>query len=284
MKHIFLGLLLVHTTWLFSQTDSLMMDPALQPDKNQSNWEKAKYDGVSAFKGIMHAYSRPFHWKGNDWLTVGAVVAGEAALYTVDTDLEAYFTNQGEHIPEGLKEFGWHLGKPQYNYLLIGGIYVGGLLTKNEKVRRTGVLMISSATATGVFQTVMKTVVGRARPGAELGKHDFEMFSSKASHHSFPSGHTMLSFTLAHALAKQFDNVWLKAGIYAVGSITPLSRMWVRAHWATDVALGAVISIVTVDSIDKFLNQSNRYPEANKNKISWRFKSGYSTFGVIGTF
>ncbi|RSK40232.1 phosphatase PAP2 family protein [Mangrovimonas spongiae] len=283
MKRFFLSCVFLCCGLAFSQINTIEQPTDSLPDQ-QTTWEKIKYDGVSAFKGITHVYSRPFHWEGDDWLTAGAIIAGEALFYSVDTDLDTYFGNQGKDIPQGIKDFGWYLGKPQYNYLIIGGIYAGGLLTKNEKVRRTGVLMISSATATGVFQTVIKTVVGRARPGAGLGKHDFEMFSSKASHHSFPSGHAMLSMTLAHSLAKQFDNIWLKAGIYAVGSITPLSRMWDRAHWATDVVFGTVISILTVDSIDNYLNKANRYPEATKNKISWRFKAGYNTFGVVGTF
>lgn len=267
----------------YSQKDTLLIDQEKTKEQS-STWEKVKYDGASAFKGITYLYSRPLHWKEKDWLTAGAIVAGEVMLYSVDTNLDRYFANQSENIPDGLKEFGWTLGKPQYSYLIIGGIYVGGLLTKNEKVRRTGVLLISSASALGLFQTATKYVVGRARPKANLGKHDFDMFSSEASHHSFPSGHAIISMTLAHALAKQFDNIWIKMGIYAVGAITPISRMWERAHWATDVVFGTVIAVLGVNSIDNYLNKSNRYPDAYKNKISWRFTAGYNTVGLVGTF
>ena len=32
-----------------------------------SAWEMLAYDGASAFGGLKHAYSRPFHWKKNDF-------------------------------------------------------------------------------------------------------------------------------------------------------------------------------------------------------------------------
>lgn len=279
---LFIAVSLLIPQDIFSQNDTLLV--AKETTLKQTVWQNLKYDGLSVFGGVKYTYSRPFHWEERDFIRLIGFVASEAILYSLDTNLDSYFSDQGENVPSWLVKSGWYLGKPQYNYAIIGSIYTFGLLTKNEKIRRTGVLMISSATAAGLLQTTFKTVVGRARPGVGLGKHDFNMFSNKASHHSFPSGHTILSFTLAHALAKQFDNIWIKSGIYAIGSITPLSRMWERAHWATDVFAGMIIGIMSVESVDRFLNTSNRHKKLLQNRISWHFKAGVSTVGIIGTF
>lgn len=61
---------------------------------------------------------------------------------------------------------------------------------------------------------------------------------------------------MAHSIAKQFDNIYTKIGIYSVASIIPISRLVADAHWLSDVALGTAISIIVVDSVDKFLFNS----------------------------
>lgn len=255
---------------------------------DQNLWQRLKYDGVAAFQGLTYAYSRPLHWQEKDLLTAGAFVGSELILYSVDTNINRYFINQEPDAPQVLKEFGWYFGSPQNNYMAMGGIYLVGLFTNNQKVRRTGVLMISAASAAGLIQTISKNAIGRARPGTGRGKHHFSMFSKSPGAHSFPSGHAILSFTFAHAIAKQFDNIWVKSGIYAVGLIAPVSRLWEGAHWATDIGAGLFISVVTVDAIDKFLFKEKKYnvaiPKRVQHKISWHFRPGVGTVGVVGVF
>ena len=246
--------------------------------------EMLAYDGASAFGGLKHACSRPFHWKKNDFFTAGAIILGTGALYAFDEDSSEWFRNQEEAVPGIFKETGYYLGKPLYNYSINGGVYLIGLVTKNEKWRKTGVLLISSATTVGLLQTVGKTFVGRARPIANVGKGSFKPFSNEAAYHSFPSGHTILAFTTFYAIGKQFENPWAKGGFYALGLLSPVTRLWSGAHWLTDVALSIAVSVVVVDSIDKYLNKE-RYPQSfSKDKISWRLQVGAGTIGLRGTF
>lgn len=249
-----------------------------------STWEILAYDGMSTFGGLKYAYSRPFHWGGKDFLTAGAIILGTGALYTFDEDSSDWFRNQEEDVPGVFKEAGYYLGKPLYNYSLNGGVYLVGLITKNEKIRKTGVLLFSSSVAVGLIQSVSKTFVGRARPVADVGKASFKPFSSEAAYHSFPSGHTILAFTTFYAIGKQFKNPWAKGGFYALGLLSPVTRLWSGAHWLTDIALSVAVSVVVVDSIDKYLNKE-RYPgTTSKDKISWRFQVGPGTIGLRGTF
>ena len=209
---------------------------------------------------------------------------GTGALYTFDEDSSDWFRNQEDDIPRVIKETGYYLGKPLYNYSINGGVYLIGLFTKNEKWRKTGVLLISSSVTVGLIQTVSKTLVGRARPIADVGKGSFEPFSKEAAYHSFPSGHTILAFTTAYAIGKQFKNPWVKGGIYTLGLVSPVSRLWSGAHWLTDVALSIAVSVVVVDSIDKYLNKE-RYPQQfSKDKISWSLEVGPGTVGLRGSF
>ncbi|MDJ0645195.1 MAG: phosphatase PAP2 family protein [Flavobacteriaceae bacterium] len=250
----------------------------------ESIWQLMKYDGKTAFGGLKHAYTRPLYWKGKDFLTLGGVALGTYILYTFDEESSEYFIKQEEDIPELVQDFGWYFGAPQNTYMLYGGIYGVGLLTRNEKLRHTGVLLIASATAAGFIQTLSKNAFGRARPLTFEGRGSFKPFSSEGAYHSFPSGHAILSFTTAHAIARQFDSWWVKAPIYLVGSIAPASRLWVGSHWLTDVALGMALSVVIVDSIDNYLKDTNKYDLKKKKKVTWRLNVGANRLGVVGTF
>jgi len=99
---------------------------------------------------------------------------------------------------------------------------------------------VSSATATGFLQQVMKSVVGRARPVSGKSKDTFDPFRKERNYHSFPSGHAMMAFTNAYAIAKQFKNPWLKAGIYTVGLVPGISRVWDGQHWLSDIAVSVL--------------------------------------------
>lgn len=245
----------------------------------------AVYDAQAMIGGVAHTYTSPTRWKGNDWVVAGTIVGGTAVLYFADNDVSTFARNQRDDVPNVLNEFGERFGSPQVAYGLTAGTYLFGLFTKNEKIRKTGALMTSSAVAAGFLQTVLKTTVGRARPTSERGDFDFRPYSGDSRFRSFPSGHTILAVTVAHSIAKQFDNVWIKAGIYTVGSIVPLQRLWKGAHWLTDVALSSALSILIVDSVDSYMNQKNLYPDGSKKKgITWNVNLGLGRAGISGSF
>ncbi|WP_299312588.1 phosphatase PAP2 family protein [uncultured Aquimarina sp.] len=267
------------------QSESTPEEKIEKSEHEMTRWQMLKYDGVSAFGGVKNAYTQPFRWKSKDWATLGGIVAGTALIYLIDEPASDFFTDQEDDIPSFIKETGFRFGKPLINYGLTTGVYAFGLITKNEKVRKTGVLLIASATAGGIIQTISKTLAGRARPYTGKGKDSFQFYASEADYHSFPSGHAILSFTTAYAISKQFNNPYVKGGIYALGLVSPISRLWSGAHWLTDVTLGIVLSVVIVDGIDNYLNKKERYVyDSKKFKIKWDLKLGAGQLGVVGRF
>ncbi|KGK31859.1 phosphatase PAP2 family protein [Cellulophaga baltica] len=254
-------------------------------DSTETTWQSFKYDLGSVFGGVGYSYTRPLHWQGKQWATLGAITAGTGILYIFDEETSNFSIRQKEGIPEFIRDYGSEFGSPQYNYMFTGGVYLTGLVTKNEKLRRTGVLLIASATSAGLLQQLTKSLVGRARPISGKTKDTFDPFNPSRNFHSFPSGHTMLAFTNAYAIAKQFKNPWTKAGIYTVGLIPGVSRMWDGQHWLTDVALGVAISIFTVESIDRYLDgrYDEKYNDQSK-KVSWNLDLGPGKIGIVGRF
>lgn len=258
------------------------------PNKN-NNWEKFTYDLNNIVGGVGHAYVRPLSWEEKQVGLFGGVVIGIMGLYTIDDEADMWFRNQEPHIPKLVKDYGWYYGNPQNNYAFNGIVYLTGLFTNNDRIRRTGVLMISSATATGLLQQISKSLVGRARPRSGLKKNDFRPFQRDSDFHSFPSGHTALAFSNAHALAKQFKNPWLKGGIYLLGSIPPLTRLWNGAHWLTDIALSVALSVATVEAIDNYLGKRYGNPSEQEKlnvekRVSWRLVLKPNSVGVAMNF
>ena len=279
-------ILIVVLIFTFSSSKlSAQQLPYSKPSDTARTWELLRYDLKTAFHSVKHSFTRPAHWKQKDFTKLGALLVGTVALSAVDEEANRFFARQEPHVPKIIKDFGWYVGNPQNYFTASAGIYGFGLFTKNEKIRKTGILIISSSFTTGILQSIGKTGIGRARPTAKIGSAAFDPFSKASKYHSFPSGHTVLSITMAHAIAKQFDNTWSKITVYTLGSIAPISRLLDGAHWLTDVTFSTALSIIVVDGIDKFLFNSNAYDYPKKEKsIAWNFTFSPNQIGVIGTF
>jgi membrane-associated phospholipid phosphatase len=254
-------------------------------DSAETRWSMFKYDIATIFQGVGYSYTRPLHWEGNQWAQFGAVVGGTALVYLADDDTSRFIRNNREGVPQVIRDYGEFYGNPSNNYIATSGVYAVGLITKNEKLRRTGVLLVSSATSAGLLQQVLKSVVGRARPLADLGKDTFDPFNSSRNFHSFPSGHALLAFTNAYAIGKQFKSPWVKAGIYTIGAIPGISRVWDGQHWLSDMVFAFAISIATVESIDRYLDKKydQKYND-QKKLVSWNLNFGPGTMGVTVNF
>ncbi|MFD2566488.1 phosphatase PAP2 family protein [Pseudotenacibaculum haliotis] len=257
--------------------------------KDRNLWQEFTYDMGNIFGGMGHAYSRPFHWEKKQWNHFLYIAGGTAALYHVDDEVDSWVNGWRGNVPDWLADYGNEYGNPNNNYMITGAVYLTGLLTKDEKLRRTGVLLISSASAAGLLQQVSKRIIGRARPRANRGSDVFDPFhiDRVRDYDSFPSGHAMLGFTNAYVIAKQFKSPWIKAGLYTVGSIPGIIRIVDRFHWISDIAFSTVISIFIVEAIDKYLDKKydKKYNDVEKKTaFDWDLQISPRGVGVVMRF
>lgn len=284
-KALLLLLLLSAVAKSFSQAPKISLN--LNSDKNL--WQKITYDLGNMAGGMGYAYSRPLHWEKRQFTNFSYVAAGTASLYLIDDNVDNWANGWRGDVPRWLVDYGNDVGSPNNNFMLTGAVYLTGLFTKNPKLRRTGVLLISSASASGLMQQISKRIIGRARPKADVGKDVFDPlhFDRVFNYDSFPSGHVMLGFTNAYAIAKQFKSPWVKAGLYTLGSIPGLSRVIDRFHWISDVAFSTAISIFIVEAIDRFLDTKydDKYNLIKKDKkVAWDLQVTPQSFGVVMNF
>jgi membrane-associated phospholipid phosphatase len=280
-------------TILFLFCFSTSAQDSLTTDLPETKWGLFKYDIGNMVKGVGYSYARPLHWQGKQWAQFGGVVAGTALVYSVDYETSRFIRANRESVPNWIREYGEFYGSPQNNFLATSGVYLVGLFAKNEKLRRTGVLLVASAASSGLLQQILKSAVGRARPAADLGKFTFDPFNSDRKFHSFPSGHALLAFTNAYAIGKQFKSPWVKAGIYTIGAIPGISRVWDGQHWLSDFVFAIAVSVATVESIDRYLDrkydkkyndEAARQAYLKDKKTSWDLNFGAGSVGLAIRF
>ncbi len=90
-------------------------------------------------------------------------------------------------------------------------------------------ILIRAQALNAVITRAFKVAANRRRPG---GSHD-----------SMPSGHTTASFASAAVLGEHFG--W-QTGVpaYAVAGFVGWTRVRDRAHWLTDVVIGAAVGTI----------------------------------------
>ncbi len=99
------------------------------------------------------------------------------------------------------------------------------------------------------FARLFKIIIGRARPEFFLktGAYGFYGFKWSGHYHSFPSGHTLMAFTLATSLSLIFPR--FRFLFYPLAALFSLSRIFLFKHYFSDVIGTAAIGIVLASTV-----------------------------------
>jgi membrane-associated phospholipid phosphatase len=207
-------------------------------------------------------WTSPLRTKYKDliWLLPASGIL--TALFLTDNDFSGALTNN--HKPTRLERdisnafgqiggYGPTLGVP-------GGLIVTGFLTKNDRMRETGVLQYKAIAHASLLFLAVSRIAGRNKPNnARKGKGEF--FEGGTS---FPSGHVLNSFTSASVLAHEYsDKPWVGIIAYTLSSLVAGSRVTQAIHFPSDVFVSVVAGIL----IGRYVVEHNsKYaPSAKEN-------------------
>ena len=115
-------------------------------------------------------------------------------------------------------------------------LVLGALIIWKGRRTEGASMMLSVVLALCICDLVLKPIIDRGRPFDEL---DLDVLMSLQTTSSFPSGHTASAFAGAVSLL-MIDRRWGIAAL-AYAAFVALSRVYVCAHWPTDVVAGAVL-------------------------------------------
>jgi membrane-associated phospholipid phosphatase len=161
-------------------------------------------------------------------LIAGIGGAGSLAVHPRDDEIAADvydpsgarhdFFRAGASIGDGVEQSAFAVGT-----------YVVGRLWW-PRIANAGADLVDAQIVNGVLTQGIKVATQRRRPNG--------------GPHAFPSGHTSATFATAEVIREHFGWKW-GAPAYAVGAYVSVSRMVDNKHWASDVAFGTAIGLVS---------------------------------------
>ena len=125
-----------------------------------------------------------------------------------------------------------------------GGIFwicLGLALAVIPKTRKCGICMLLSMALTFILgNLVIKNIVARPRPFTIATEIALKI--PQPGEYSFPSGHTMNSFTAAATVFLFYKKPGIAA--FVLAALIAFSRMYLFVHYPTDILAGMVLGIV----------------------------------------
>jgi membrane-associated phospholipid phosphatase len=106
--------------------------------------------------------------------------------------------------------------------------------------------LFSAILLPGLIFTVLKRLIGRARPlvGGSVDPFLYRPFGWEVEYASLPSGHAVNAFAAATALGLLWPK--MRPVLWAYAVVIAVSRVVLTAHYPSDVLAGAIIGITGV--------------------------------------
>jgi membrane-associated phospholipid phosphatase len=121
---------------------------------------------------------------------------------------------------------------------------------RSKKWMRIAAAMILACALAGVGARVVKIAVGRARPSVAT-ETAWRSPSLSARYNAFPSGHTAASTAFFATLA--LASWRIGAPFLVIPLLIAFSRMYVAAHYLSDVVCAALLGLVTAYFVARWI-------------------------------
>lgn len=217
---------------------------AQNPDSISFNYTRVSGSYLkSYFTDSWSIIKSPLHWKTGEWITFGAITGSGVLLYTQDAAIRDFVQEQRTASGDKFFRYGFeHWGSGYYTVPLLGGLYFGGRLLKNDRLSATALTAGKAAAVSAVFVNIVKQAAHRHRPcqDSPADPANWDGPVGNRHHTSFPSGHSTLAFSVASVLASEYsETVWVPVVAYSLAAGTAISRIYHDKHWASDVLIGS---------------------------------------------
>jgi len=161
-------------------------------------------------------------------------ILGTTALVVTDRHTIGIVSRDNENISRNISNVGLYGTEAT-----AGAIFLTGLLTDNAHARETGFITGEALLNAYPVYIAMQLIAGRERPDQGAGHGRF--FQDHSTNTSFPSGHSMFTWTMAAVIAHEYPRTWVKILAYATAASVSVARYTGREHFVSDTALGGFI-------------------------------------------
>ncbi len=183
------------------------------------------------------------------------------------TTLDFYILNAIQNMRNGF----FDTIMPVITFMGSGGavwILIAIIMICFKKSRKYGIIIGAALLIGFIFSTnILKELVGRERPfnteGALLTAQNL-LIGIPSGRYSFPSGHTISSFSSAAAVFMY--NKRYGIGAYILAVLISFSRLYLYVHFPSDVIAGAVLGIL-ITVLSRFI-VNKIWEKINERKLS----------------
>ncbi|HEV8267025.1 MAG TPA: phosphatase PAP2 family protein [Thermoanaerobaculia bacterium] len=211
----------------------------------------------------IHVATGPLHWKKRDWYFLGGTIVGLSVLSLADDRVTKALTTGGKNtffddVLDVFEPIGAGPG--------LGGaatVWIYGAVFHDRKARTLGFDLLTADVLASAITAILKGIVGRGRPNANEGSFSFQPLRNA----SFPSGHTTQAFAFATVISATYGKTWITVASFTAATLVGVARVRHSAHFATDIAAGALIGTSTALSVVRFNRRQRTNPENTPERV-----------------
>jgi membrane-associated phospholipid phosphatase len=187
---------------------------------------------------VAHDYRNMVSWESAQWLAIGGVLS--LAVAEADEALRAATEDPDAPVTRAVEPGGTY-GNMTIQLPLAIGWWAVSHAAGSGRGAAAGRDLLRAQISAFSWTYAIKYAVDRERPNGDP--------------RSFPSGHSSATFAAAMVFQQHYG--W-KAGVplFAAATYTAASRITVNKHWASDVAFGAVLGMVSGRTVTLHLRRA----------------------------
>lgn len=184
---------------------------------------------------------------GHHWIPTATVVGVSGGLLALDVHDVSYFRRTNSFSGFNSAFSGPITGLEIA--LVPAAMYSIGLMRKDSYAQETALLSGEAVVDSGILVIAMKDVSRRLRPSDIPPRGDYSdtFFRSPKTitgqGSAFPSGHTILAFSVATVIARRYgrNHRWVPWLAYGTAGVMGFSRITLQSHFPSEVFLGAAL-------------------------------------------
>jgi len=177
-------------------------------------------------------YTDPLHRSEMKWVIGLPVVT--AGLIAIDKHASGALPRNPSSASAYISDVGLFATAGAVGVLLIDGTTRG-----DSHALETGVLGAEAMANSGVVYAVLQLIAERERPLQGTGQGHF--FQTKGLDNSFPSGHTIITWTAASTIAHEYPKPWVEWLAYGTATAVSVTRFTSLQHFPSDVVMGSTL-------------------------------------------
>jgi membrane-associated phospholipid phosphatase len=178
----------------------------------------------------------PIHWTGEDWAIAGVSVGAIYGLTQADPYIYSRIRGRQLWLDTSMP-LATDMADALYAVPATALLWGVGEAFGEERLADTSSSAMESLAFCGAASVVLKYPFAGDRPDGSDQTHRFFDYNFTWGSPSFPSGHTLVAFALAEVYGDAYGRWWT----YPLAAVIGYSRVYLGAHWPSDVAAGALI-------------------------------------------